>query len=45
MVKILTTSALNAGFDSPSHFAYTNKLMTGMSASNIMKDSEFLKVT
>lgn len=40
----ITTAALNAGFVSPSHFAYTNKLMTGMSATNIIKDSEFLKV-
>lgn len=40
----ITTAALNGGFDSPSHFAYTNKLMTGMAASNILKDSEFLKV-
>jgi AraC-like DNA-binding protein len=38
-----TTAALNAGFDSPSHFAYTNKLMTGMSATSIIKNSEFLK--
>jgi AraC-like DNA-binding protein len=40
----ITTAALNAGFDSSSHLAYTNKMMTGMSASNIIKDSEFLKV-
>lgn len=40
----ITTAALNAGFDSPSHLAYTNKMMTGMSATNIIKDSEFLKV-
>ncbi|ABR50018.1 helix-turn-helix- domain containing protein, AraC type [Alkaliphilus metalliredigens QYMF] len=40
----ITTAALNAGFDSPSHFAYTNKLMTGMNATNIIRDSEFLKV-
>jgi len=40
----ITTASINAGFDSPSHFAYTNKLMTGMSATNIVKDSEFLKV-
>lgn len=39
----ITTAALNAGFDSPSHLAYTNKMMTGMSATNIIKDSEFLK--
>lgn len=40
----ITTAALHAGFDSPSHLAYTHKLMTGMSASNILKDSKFLKV-
>ncbi|NLU52743.1 MAG: helix-turn-helix transcriptional regulator [Clostridiaceae bacterium] len=40
----ITTAALNAGFDSPSHLAYNNKMLTGMSASNILKDSEFLKV-
>lgn len=40
----ITTAALNAGFDNPSHLAYTNKMITGMSASNILKDSEFLKV-
>lgn len=40
----ITTAALRAGFDSPSHLAYTNKMMTGMSATNILKDSEFLKV-
>ncbi len=40
----ITTAALNAGFDSPSHLAYTNKMMTGMSATNIIRDSEFLKV-
>ncbi len=40
----ITIAALNAGFDSPSHLAYTNKMMTGMSATNIIRDSEFLKV-
>lgn len=40
----ITTAALNAGFDSPSHLAYTNKMMTGMSAKNIIRDSGFLKV-
>lgn len=40
----ITTAALNAGFDSPSHLAYTNKMLTGMSATNIIRDSEFLKV-
>ncbi len=40
----ITAAALHAGFDSPSHLAYTNKIMTGMSATNIIRDSEFLKV-
>ncbi|WP_242851508.1 hypothetical protein [Clostridium sp. DMHC 10] len=40
----ITTAALNAGFDSSSHLAYTNKMMTGMSATNIIRDSGFLKV-
>ena len=40
----ITMAALSAGFDSSSHLAYTNKMMTGMSATNIIKDSEFLKV-
>jgi|SRR5690625_433710 len=40
----LTAAAVGAGFYSASHFAYTNKMMTGMSATNIVKDSEFLKV-
>lgn len=40
----ITTAALDAGFDSPSHLAYTNKMMTGMSATSIIRDSEFLKV-
>ncbi len=41
----ITTAAMTAGFDSSAHFAYTNKKMTGMSASAILKDSEFLKVS
>lgn len=41
----VTDAAMAAGFDSPSHFAYTNRNMTGMSASGIIKNSEFLKVT
>ncbi|RFA35628.1 hypothetical protein CAI16_07490 [Virgibacillus dokdonensis] len=41
----ITTSAMKAGFDSPSHFAATSKKITGMSASNISKDSVFLKVS
>lgn len=40
----ITTASLNAGFDSPSHLAYTNKMMTGMSATNILRGSGFLKV-
>lgn len=40
----ITTAALGAGFDSPSHLAYTHRMMTGMTASNLTKDSEFLKV-
>lgn len=40
----ITTAALNAGFNTPSHLAHTNKLMTGMSAKNILRNSEFLKV-
>lgn len=42
--ETITTAALRAGFDSPSHLAYTHKMMTGMSASSIIKNSEFLKV-
>jgi AraC-like DNA-binding protein len=42
--KSITTAAFDAGFGSPSHLAYTNKIMTGMSATNIIKDSEFFKV-
>ncbi|WP_077298317.1 AraC family transcriptional regulator [Virgibacillus pantothenticus] len=41
----ITTSAMKAGFDSPSHFAATSKKMTGMTASDISKDSVFLKVS
>jgi AraC-like DNA-binding protein len=41
----ITTAAMTAGFDSSAHLAYTNKKMTGMSASAILKDSEFLKVS
>lgn len=40
----ITDAALKAGFDSPSHFAYTSKKLTGMSAKDISKDSVFLKV-
>ncbi|WP_049762276.1 helix-turn-helix domain-containing protein [Lachnoclostridium phytofermentans] len=41
----ITKAAMTAGFDTPAHLAYTNKKMTGMSASGILKDSEFLKVS
>lgn len=40
----ITQAALNAGFDSPSHFASTVKRMMGLPARNTVKDSEFLKV-
>lgn len=40
----ITDAALKSGFDSASHFAYTSKKLTGMSAKNIRKDSVFLKV-
>lgn len=43
--KTITDAALLAGFDSPSHFATTVKKMMGMSASNSLKDSEFLQVS
>lgn len=43
--KSITYAAVEAGFDSPSHFAYTSKSLTGMSASYINKDSVFLKVS
>lgn len=42
--KRVTEAALNAGFDSPSHFAATVKRMMGLPARNTIKDSEFLKV-
>ncbi|EEH97983.1 hypothetical protein PMY38_10705 [Clostridium tertium] len=41
---MLIDATLKSGFDSPSHFAYTSKKLTGMSAKNIRKDSVFLKV-
>ena len=41
----ITNAALDAGFDSPSHFAATNKKLTGMSATNISKNSVFLKAS
>jgi AraC-like DNA-binding protein len=41
----ITVAAMAAGFDSSAHLAYTNRKMTGMSASVILKNSEFLKVS
>jgi AraC-like DNA-binding protein len=41
----ITNAALEAGFDSPSHFAATSKKLTGISATNISKDSVFLKAS
>jgi len=41
----VTDAALTAGFDSPSHFAATIKRLLGMSATDISKDSVFLKVS
>lgn len=43
--KNITEAALNAGFDTPSHFAATTKRLMGMSASLSLKDSDFLKVS
>lgn len=42
--KKITEAAMNAGFDSPSHFAATVKRMMGLPARSTIKDSEFLKV-
>ncbi len=42
--KRVTEAALNAGFDSPSHFAATVKRLMGLPARDTIKDSEFLKV-
>jgi len=36
--KSITEAALMTGFDSPSHLAATNKKMTGLSASELLKD-------
>ena len=41
----VTRAALEAGFDSPSHFAAASKRLTGMSATDISKDSVFLKAS
>lgn len=40
----ITEAALNSGFDTPSHFASTVKKFSGMSATQLLKYSEFLKV-
>ena len=40
----ITDAAMMAGFDSPSHLAATNNSLMGLSARNLLKDSEFLKV-
>ncbi|MCR5213625.1 MAG: AraC family transcriptional regulator [Eubacterium sp.] len=40
----ITDAALEAGFDTPSHFASTVKRLMGLPARNTIKDSGFLKV-
>ena len=40
----LTEAAMNAGFDSPSHFAATVKRLMGLPTRRTVKDSRFLKV-
>ncbi len=40
-----TEAAMEAGFDSPSHFAAASKKILGMSATSIRRDSVFLKVS
>lgn len=40
----ITKASLDAGFDTPSHFAATVKRMLGMSAREAIKYSEFVKV-
>lgn len=42
--KSVTEASINAGFDSPSHFAATTKKMMGMPVTSSLKDSDFLKV-
>ena len=42
--KSITRAALEAGFDSPSHFAAANRRLTGMTANQTFKNSRFLKV-
>lgn len=41
--KNITEAAMRSGFDSPSHLAMLNKKLTGVTASSILKNSEFLK--
>lgn len=40
----VTRAAMDAGFDSPSHFASTNRRLTGMNSHMLLNDSRFLKV-
>ena len=40
----ITEAAMNAGFDSPSHFAATVKRLMGLPTRRTLKDSRFLKV-
>jgi len=40
----ITAAAMNAGFDSPSHFAATVKRLMGLPTRRALKDSRFLKV-
>ena len=40
----ITDAAMITGFDSPSHLAATNSSLMGITARNLLKDSEFLKV-
>ena len=40
----ITDASMNAGFDSPSHFAATVKRLMGLPTRKMVKDSRFLKV-
>ena len=40
----ITDASMNAGFDSPSHFAATVKRLMGLPTRSMVKDSRFLKV-
>lgn len=42
--RTITEAALHSGFDTPSHFASTVKRLSGVSATQLLKDSEILKV-